>query len=207
MGIVEKRVQVADLISRGVKPDEIARQVGYKDAKSVYQAVASSEVKEQIAWHRDNLFEQARIDRVKLLRELYQRATEPTGPIFKILRGDGDFLDAANLEKLHPFQSRLIQQIEIEPTMVKCLIDGKPETITASVVKKIRFHSPDSALKILSKAAGFEDGVLANAGQGEGGPFRGLIIIPPGSEPIDVERSGEGPPENPISVTPEGSDS
>ena len=202
MGIGEKRLQVADLVSQGVKPDQIAEQLGYKDANSVYQAVASPEVREQIKWHRDNLFEQSRIDRVKLLRELYERATEATGPIFKTLRGEGNYLDAANLEKLTPLQSRLIQQIEIEPSLIVTHIQdgyGKLEKVTqtTSVVKKIRFHSPDAALKILSKAAGFEDGLPSRTDMEAGGPFRGLNIIPP-HEVIEMQRSEEGPPENPI---------
>ena len=186
----ERRLQVAELTSQGYGPAEIKKELGYSSVQSVDSALRDPNVREQIRWHRDNLFEQARIDRVQLLRELYQRATEPTGPIFKILRGDGDFLDAANLEKLHPFQSRLIQQIEIEPTSMKALApNGEVVVITASVVKKIRFHSPDSALKILSKAAGFEDGIPPDLGPGGGGPFRGLVIIPPGSKAIDIEPS------------------
>lgn len=191
MEIRERRVQVADLVSQGVKPDEIAKQLGYKDAKSVYQAVASPAVKEQIAWHRDNLFEKSRIDRVKLLRDLYESVTCPTGPIFLTLRGEGELLLASNLDKLDDVQSRLIQQIEIEPTTV--LVDGDKQTV--SVVKKIRFHSPDAARKILSKAAGFEDG-LPVKGEGEGGgPFRGMTIVPP-IEMVEVTPSEEGPPEN-----------
>ena len=166
----------------------------YNSIESVSSALQSPQVKEQIAFHRDNLFHQSRIDRVKLLRELYQRATEPTGPIFEILQGDGEVLDASNLKKLHPFQSRLIQQIEVEPTLVKT----KEGTRTISVIKKLRFHSPDSALKILSKAAGFEDGILSFNPDQSAGPFRGLIIIPPTQQGIDNIGSGEGPPEKPI---------
>lgn len=186
----ERRLQVAELTSQGYGPAEIQKELGYESTQSVYSALKNQDVRGQIKFLRDDLFEKARIDRVQLLRELYQRATEPTGPIFKILRGDGDFLDAANLEKLHPFQSRLIQQIEIEPTLIKSFdSDGEVQTVTASVVKKIRFHSPDSALKILSKAAGFEDGVPPDIGPGGGGPFRGLVIIPPGSKAIDITSS------------------
>ena len=73
-------------------------------------------------------------------------------------------------------------------------------TLTVSVVKKIRFHSPDSALKILSKAAGFEDGVLTFDPDSVGGPFRGLVIIPPKETVLR-----EGPPEKPIDLDPAGS--
>lgn len=195
--MIENRLKVADMTARGMKAGQIKEELGYASTAAVYKAQSHPAVNEQIKWHRDNLFEQSRIDRVKLLRELYERATEPTGDIFKTLRGDGSFLDAANLEKLTPLQSRLIQQIEIEPTLIKQRVDGVVETLTTSVVKKIRFHSPDAALKILSKAAGFEDGLPAK-GEGEGGgPFRGLTIIPP-TEVIDMPSSGEGPPENPI---------
>lgn len=196
----DRRLQTADLISQGKNASEIAEEVGYKDRQGVYEAVKSPEVKEQIAFHRDNLFEQSRIDRVKLLKELYQRATQPTGPIFDTLMGDGEFLDARNLSKLEPHLSCLIQQVEVEPMIIKRKGDI---TCHASVIKKIRFHSPDSALKILSKAAGFEDGILSVDPTEIGGPFRGLIIVPP-RQPrsdcglIDTERSGEGPPENPI---------
>jgi len=50
-------------------------------------------------------------------------------------------------------------------------------------------------MKILARAAGFEDGAAKDALLDEGGPFRGLIIIPP-KEVIDIPSSGEGPPEN-----------
>lgn len=194
--VSERRLQTAEMISQGIPADQIAEELGYDSRESVYSAVKSPEVKEQIAWHRDNLFEQSRIDRVKLLRELYERTTEPTGPIFKTLRGDGQVMDAANLEKLTPLQSRLIQQIEIDPTLIKVLLDdGSTSMVHLSVVKKIRFHSPDSALKILSKAAGFEDGMLAVEQGDVGGPFRGLVILPPRTAVIDMEPSKKRPPE------------
>ena len=173
--------------------EQIKEELGYSSTASVYKAQSHPAVNEQIVWHRDNLFEKSRIDRVKLLRELYQRATEPTGPIFETLQGDGSFLDADNLKKLDDFQSRLIQQIEIEPTTV--FVDGVKQTV--SIIKKIRFHSPDAALKILAKAAGFEDGLPSKTDMEAGGPFRGLTIVPP-TEVIEMEVSGEGPPENPI---------
>ena len=195
MSVSDRRLKVAEKIAQGMKGKEIAEELGYVDRDSVYRAVASPEVKDQIKWHRDNLFEQSRIDRVKLLRELYERAVEPTGPIFKTLRGDGEFLDAANLEKLDPLQSRLIQQIEVEPMLIK---SQEGDICHASIVKKIRFHSPDSALKILSKAAGFEDGLLSVDPSEVGGPFRGLVILPPRQSVIDMERPGGRPPETPI---------
>ena len=194
MSVSDRRLKVAEKIAEGMKGKEIAEQLGYVNRDSVYQAVANPGVKEQIAFHRDNLFHQSRIDRVKLLRELYQRATEPTGPIFDTLQGDGEFLNAANLKKLDDYQSRIIQQVEVEPTLVKQMVEGKAVTLTVSVIKKIRFHSPDSALKILSKAAGFEDGVLTFDPEQQGGPFRGLVIIPP----RETIASAEGPPGNPI---------
>lgn len=200
--MIDRRLKVADMTGQGMTPEQIKDELGYSSTQSVYKAQSNPAVNEQIKWHRDNLFEQSRIDRVKLLRELYERATEPTGDIFKTLRGEGQFLDAANLEKLTPLQSRLIQQIDIEPTLIKQLVDGQVETLTTSVVKKIRFHSPDAALKILSKAAGFEDGLPTRTDMEAGGPFRGLNIIPP-KEVIDrsdcgMEPSEQGPPENPI---------
>ena len=188
--VAESRLKTAELKSQGKSREEIMELVPeYNSVDSVSSALASKDVQSQIAFHRDNLFHQSRIDRVKLLRELYQRATEPTGPIFKVLRGEGQFLDAANLEKLDDFQSRIIQQVEVEPTLVKT----EAGTFTASVIKKIRFHSPDSALKILSKAAGFEDGVLTFDPDTVGGPFRGLVIIPPKETVLR-----EGPPETGI---------
>ena len=66
--------------------------------------------------------------------------------------------------------------------------------VNASVIKKIPFHSQDAAMKILARAAGVEDGALKDALMDEGGPFRGLIIIPP--KAIDIPSSGEAPPEN-----------
>ena len=190
--VSESRLKTAELKAQGKSREEIMDLVPeYNSLESVSSALQSKVVKEQITFHRDNLFRESRIDRVQLLRELYQRATEPTGPIFEILQGEGDYLDAANLKRLHPFQSRLIQQIEVEPTLVK----DPQGTRTISVIKKIRFHSPDSALKILSKAAGFEDGVLTLDPTEVGGPFRGLVIIPPRPAPIDMEPSAEGPPE------------
>ena len=184
------------MTARGMKAGQIKEELGYSSTAAVYKAQSHPAVNEQIKWHRDNLFEQSRIDRVKLLRELYERATEPTGDIFKTLRGDGEFLNAANLEKLTPLQSRLIQQVEIEPSMIKAVLDdGSVTTITASVVKKLRFHSPDAALKILAKAAGFEDGLPSRTDMEAGGPFRGLTILPP-KEVIDMVQSQEGPPES-----------
>ena len=196
--VSESRLKTAELKSQGKTREEILDLVPeFNSLDSVSSALQNADVKEQIAFHRDNLFYQSRIDRVQLLKELHARATEPTGPIFKVLRGEGNFLDAANLEKLTPLQSRLIQQIEIEPTFTR---DNKGKTITVSVVKKIRFHSPDSALKILSKAAGFEDGILSVDPTEIGGPFRGLVIIPPRQPLIDTKRSGEGPPETPVGL-------
>lgn len=189
--MIDRRLKVADMTAQGMKPEEIKEELGYSSTQSVYKAQAHPAVAEQIAWHRDNLFEKSRIDRVRLLRDLYESVTCPTGPIFLTLRGEGELLLASNLDKLDDVQSRLIQQIEIEPSTV--FVDGEKQTV--SVVKKIRFHSPDAARKILSKAAGFEDG-LPTKGEGEGGgPFRGMTIVPP-IEMIEVKPSEEGPPEN-----------
>lgn len=170
----ERRLQVAELTSQGYGPAEISKQLGYSSASSVTSALYNKDVKEQIKWHRDNMFEQARIDRVQLLRDLYESVTCPTGPIFQTLRGEGDILLASNIEKLDDVQSKLIQAIEVEPTEV--IINGVKSTV--SIVKKLRFHSPDAARKILSKAAGFEDGTKVDMDE-VAGPFRGLTIIPP----------------------------
>lgn len=201
--MIDRRLKVADMTARGMTAEQIKDDLGYSSKASVYAAQSHPAVNEQIKWHRDNLFEQSRIDRVKLLRELYERATEPTGDIFKVLRDGGSVMLADNLEKLTPLQSRMIQQIEIEPTVVfeKSLddIDNNREPVkrSVSVVKKIRFHSPDAALKILAKAAGFEDGLPSKADMEAGGPFRGMTIVPP-KETIDMVQPEEGPPENPI---------
>ncbi len=199
--VIDRRLKVADMTAQGMKPEEIKEELGYSSTASVYKAQAHPAVAEQIAWHRDNLFEQSRIDRVDLLRDLYESITCPTGPIFLTLRGEGELLLASNLDKLDDVQSRLIQQIEIEPTTVidESVVDGEAVALkrTVSVVKKIRFHSPDAARKILSKAAGFEDG-LPVKGEGEGGgPFRGMTIVPP-IEMVEVESSETRPPGNPI---------
>jgi len=195
-----RRALVVQKVAEGKSQKEIAEELGYKTPDGVNQALKSVEVREQIQLTRTEMFEAAKIDRVKLLRDLYRKVTCSTGEIFAILRGEGSFLDAANLEKLDELQSRLIQQVECEPTLVKVPYindqgESEVQAITVSVVKKIRFHSQDAAMKILAKAAGFEDGVLAFDPEQQGGPFRGLIIIPP-KEVIDIPSSGEGPPEN-----------
>ncbi len=80
--VSESRLKTAELKSQGMSREEIMDLVPeYSSVESVSSALKSPDVKEQIAFHRDNLFHQSRIDRVKLLRELYQRATEPTGPV------------------------------------------------------------------------------------------------------------------------------
>lgn len=174
--VSESRLQIAEHTAQGKTPKEIVELVpGINSVESVVSARKNPEVKAQVKWHRDNLFEKSRIDRVYLLQEMYQRLTQPTGPIFEKLRDGGEFLNASNLEKLGDFESRIIQQVEVEPAFV--MVDG--EKVTRSIVKKIRFHSPDAAMKILSKAAGFEDGVLKYDPNETGGPFRGLVLVPP----------------------------
>ncbi len=183
-----RREIVAQMIAEGKSPGEVADQVGYAGADSVQQALRSAVVRERIQFNRNEMFRQSKIDRVKLLKDIHGRITADHAEIFRVLKGEGTFLDAGNLEKLTPLLSSLIQQVECEPT----LMDGKPVT----VVKKIRFHSQDAAMKILARAAGFEDGALKDALMDEGGPFRGLIIIPP--KAIETTLSQEAPPENPI---------
>jgi len=185
--MIGRRELVAQKYAEGKGQQEIARELGYKSPDSVNQALRSVEVQERIQFNRNEMFRQSKIDRVKLLKDIHGRITADHAEIFRVLKGEGTFLDAGNLEKLTPLLSSLIQQVECEPT----LMDGKPVT----VVKKIRFHSQDAAIKVLAKAAGFEDGVMADALNDGGGPFRGLIIIPP-KEVIDIPSSGEGPPEN-----------
>lgn len=208
----ERRLQVADMTAQGMKPKEIADALGYSKPEGVYSALQNPDVKEQVKWHRDNLFEQSRIDRVELLRDLYESITCPTGPIFAALQGpdsDSHFLLASNLPNLTDVQSKLIQQIELTSMALPSGVlddDGQPVKVQTSVISKIRFHSPDAARKILAKAAGFEDGLDASKDGDKGGPFRGMIIIPPedyASKPF----LGEGPPENPNSHLIEGSDS
>ena len=187
----DRRLKLADMVSRGMKPKEIADELGYASPGSVSSALMNPDVKEQIAWHRDNLFEKSRIDRVTLLRDLYESVTCPTGPIFKTLQGDdsnNSFLLASNLDKLDDVQSKLIQQVEMGSTLVQTGTDeeGEPTFERVATISKLKFHSPDAARKILAKAAGFEDG-LPKDSKGEGqGPFRGMIIIPPGSEPKET---------------------
>jgi len=192
-----RRALVVQKVAEGKSQKEIAEELNYKSADGVNQALKSMKVREQIQLTRAEMFEAAKIDRVKLLKDLYRKITCNTGEIFQVLQGEGNFLDAANLSKLDDVQSRLIQQVEIEPTLIKALNpDGEVVTVHASVIKKIRFHSQDAAMKILARAAGFEDGALKDALMDEGGPFRGLIIIPP--KAIETTLSQEAPPENPI---------
>ena len=183
-----RRALVVQKVAEGKSQKEIAEELGYQSADGVNQALKSMEVRERIQLTRTEMFGAAKIDRVKLLKDIHGRITADHAEIFRVLKGEGTFLDAGNLEKLTPLLSSLIQQVECEPT----LMDGKPVT----VVKKIRFHSQDAAMKILARAAGFEDGALKDALMDEGGPFRGLIIIPP--KAIETTLSQEAPPENPI---------
>lgn len=187
-----RRALVVQKVAEGKSQKEIAEELGYKSADGVNQALKSMDVREQIQLTRTEMFEAARIDRVEFLKDIYGKITVDQGEIFKVLRGKGDFLDARNLEKLTSLQSRLIQQVEVEPQEFK---DSKGNKSLISIVKKVRFHNQDAAMKILARAAGFEDGVMADALNDGGGPFRGLIIIPP-KEVIDIPSSGEGPPEN-----------
>ena len=181
-----KRELVAQRYAEGKGQQEIAEELNYKSADSVNQALRHPAVQERIQFNRNQMFRQSKIDRVKLLKDIYGRISADPAEIFRVLMGKGDFLDGANLGKLSPFLSSLIQQVECEPT----LMDGKPVT----VVKKLRFHSQDAAMKILSKAAGFEDGAVKDV-VGEGGPFRGLVIIPP--IPRTLPESSEKAPGKP----------
>jgi len=190
--MIGRRELVAQKYAEGKGQQEIARELGYKSPDSVNQALRSAAVRERIQLTRTEMFEAARIDRIELLKDLYGRITADQGEIFNVLRGDGTFLDARNLEKLTPRQSRLIQQVETEPQEY---IDSEGNKGFISIVKKLRFHSQDAAMKILARAAGFEDGTVKDTLMDVGGPFRGLIIIPP-KEVIDIPSSGEGPPEN-----------
>ncbi len=189
--MIGRRELVAQKYAEGKGQQEIARELGYKSPDSVNQALRNAGVQERIQFNRNEMFEAARIDRVEFLKDIYGKITADQGEIFKVLRGKGDFLDARNLEKLTSLQSRLIQQVEIEPQEYK---DSKGNKSLISIVKKVRFHNQDAAMKILARAAGFEDGAVKDM-MYEGGPFRGLNIIPP-KEVIDIPSSGEGPPEN-----------
>jgi len=187
-----RRALVVQKVAEGKSQKEIAEELGYKSADGVNQALKSMDVREQIQLTRTEMFEAARIDRVEFLKDIYGKITADQGEIFKVLRGKGDFLDARNLEKLTSLQSRLIQQVEIDPQEYK---DTKGNKSLISIVKKVRFHNQDAAMKILARAAGFEDVAAKDALLDEGGPFRGLIIVPP--KAIDVQSSREGPPEKP----------
>ena len=182
-----RRELVAQKIAEGKGQQEIAMELSYKSADGVNQALRSVEVQERIQFNRNEMFKQSKIDRVKLLKDIHGRITADHAEIFRVLMGNGDFLDGANLGKLSPLLSSLIQQVECEPT----LMDGKSVT----VVRKLRFHSQDAAMKILAKAAGFEDGVSKDKLTDEGGPFRGLVIIPPIPRPLP--ESSEKRPGNP----------
>ena len=156
--MIGRRELVAQKYAEGKGQQEIARELGYKSPDSVNQALRHPAVQERIQFNRNEMFKQSKIDRVKLLKDIYGRITTDHAEIFKVLRGEGEYLAVENLEKLTPVQSRLIQQVECQ----------------GYVVTKIRFHSQDVALKIISKAAGFEDS--GGAGEEAGGAFRGLII-------------------------------
>ncbi len=188
-----RRALVVQKVAEGKSQKEIAEELGYKSADGVNQALKSMDVREQIQLTRTEMFEAARIDRVEFLKDIYGKITADLGEIFKVLRGKGDFLDAANLEKLSSLQSRLIQQVEVEPQEYK---DSKGNKSLICIVKKVRFHNQDAAMKILARAAGFEDGAVKDALMDQGGPFRGLIIIPP--KVIETTLSEKAPPENPI---------
>jgi len=187
-----RRALVVQKVAEGKSQKEIAEELGYKSADGVNQALKSMDVREQIQLTRTEMFEAARIDRVEFLKDIYGKITADQGEIFKVLRGKGDFLDARNLEKLTSLQSRLIQQVEIEPQEYK---DTKGNKSLISIVKKVRFHNQDAAMKILARAAGFEDGTVKDMMGEEGGPFRGLIIIPP--KAIETTLSQEAPPGKP----------
>lgn len=181
-----RRELVAQKYAEGKSQQEIARELNYKCPDSVNQALRSKSVQKRIQFNRNEMFKKSKIDRVKLLKDIYARITADQGEIFRVLMGKGDFLDGANLGELSPLLSSLIQQVECEPT----LMDGKPVT----VIKKLRFHSQDAAMKILARAAGFEDGAVKDV-ISEGGPFRGLVIIPPIPRPLP--ESSEKPPGKP----------
>jgi len=191
--MIGRRELLAQKYAEGKGQQEIARELGYKSPDSVNQALRNVAVQERIQFNRNEMFRQSRIDRVKLLKDIHGRITADHAEIFRVLKGEGTFLDAGNLEKLTPLLSSLIQQVECEPTLIKGE-DGN--TFHATVVKKIRFHSQDAAMKILARAAGFEDGTVKDMMGEEGGPFRGLIIIPP--KAIETTLSEKGPPENAI---------
>ena len=188
-----RRALVVQKVAEGKSQKEIAEELGYKSADGVNQALKSMDVREQIQLTRTEMFEAAKIDRVKLLKDIYERITADHAEIFRVLKGEGTFLDAGNLEKLTPLLSSLIQQVEVEPQEHK---DSKGNKSLVSIVKKVRFHNQDAAMKILARAAGFEDGAVKNTLMDEGGPFRGLIIIPP--KAIETTFSEKGPPENAI---------